>query len=238
MIDVLVPVLGRARNVGPFVESFHSAECPGEIHFLCSPGDEEEIAACEASGKHVIVVDWEPGPGDYAKKMNLGYRSTVRPWLFLAADDIRFGEGWWTEALRVAEVEEASVVATNDMANRQVMSGQFGTHCLVRRAYVDEEGGSLDGPGHLVHEGYDHNFVDRELCHLAESRGKYAFAEKAEVLHLHPNWRSARMDATYRKGTRGFREDQKIFFLRGHRWGYVGMAAPEKARSERLRLQS
>jgi hypothetical protein len=239
MIDVLVPVLARARNVAPFVESFRVATPKGsQIHFLCSPGDEEEIAACQESGEHTLIMEWTPERSDYPRKMNFGFSVTEQPWILLGSDDIEFTPGWLNRALRTAKDTKASVIATNDMANRQVMSGQFGTHSLVRRAYVEEQGASMDGPGVLIHEGYDHNFCDRELCHVAEYRGLYAFSEGSHVRHRHPHWKSARMDSTYKKGLRTFREDQALFLSRGHLWNYCGMSEPEKARGERSKSQS
>ncbi len=232
MIDVLVPVLNRPQNAQPLVDSFRAVS-QGEIHFICSPGDEEEIEACRATGENVLIVDWEPGPADYAKKMNYGYRHTENPLIFLGADDITFSPGWQMKAM--AAMEENCVVATNDQANAQVKRGQFGTHCLVSRGYVDDPGASADGPGVLIHEGYDHNFVDRELCHLAQSRGLYAFAQDSIVAHRHPLWRTARWDSTYRKGVENFHQDRELFLKRAALWNYVGLHASERMVAARRR---
>jgi len=214
MIDVLVPVLARPDNVEPMLHSLReNSEHVSTVNFLCSDGDRKEIAAVEEAGEKPILLPWPAGPGDYARKMNHGYTITSSDFLFLAADDVRFEPGWDTEALKVAE-GGAGVVATNDCENPQVKKGEFGTHCLVRRSYVEILGGSFEGPGHLLSEAYDHNFVDRELCHLADRRNLYAFAEKSHVVHQHPHWGTAKMDATYRKGQRNFREDRRLFLRR------------------------
>ena len=121
------------------------------------------------------------------------------------------------------------VVGTNDLANAQVKRGQFGTHCLIRRRYVTEHGGTADqGPGTVLYEGYDHNFVDRELCHVAQSRGVFVFARHSRVKHHHMLWRTAPDDATYRKALRNFRADQKLFLSRARLWGFVGLSDPER----------
>lgn len=218
MIDILIPVLDRPQNVRPLIKSMQVTKTPYSPIFICSPGDDEEIAAVEESGERYLIVDWTPEKSDYTKKMNLGFRSTENPFVLLGSDDIDFKPGWDKEALAVAEKTGAGVVATNDCANPGVKRGIFGTHCLVRRSYVEQEGGSFDGPGYLMHEGYDHNWCDRELCDLAHARGQYAFAEKAHIVHRHPNWGSAEMDSTYRKGLSSFRIDGRLFSKRARLW--------------------
>lgn len=220
MIDILIPVLGRPHRAQPIVDSItQNTSLPHQIHFICWESDFEQRQACLEAIGYVLLTDWEPAAGDYAKKMNLGFRAspTQGEYVFLGADDLEFQPGWDEQAM--IHAARASVVATNDLANRQVMRGEFGTHCLVRRSYVTERGGSLDGPGVLLHEGYDHNFVDRELCGLARSRGQFAFAKNSHVKHLHPLWRTAPNDATYEKALRHFHQDQQLYAQRARRWG-------------------
>lgn len=227
MIDVLVPALSRPQNAAPLVESFLAHSSPmDEIHFLCSPGDDAQIEACLQTAQHTLIVPFSAGRGDYGRKMQYGLEMTERPFLFLGSDDIEFQAGWSEAAL--ATMERRSVVATNDQANAAVKRGQFGTHCLVRRTYVEEQGAACDGPGVFLHPGYDHNFVDRELCHLAESRGQYGFSRNALVRHRHHLWRTAPLDATYEKGIQNFRTDQALFLSRAHLWGYVGLKPYER----------
>ena len=225
MIDLFVTVLGRPRNVAPLVASFraHSPEM-AEITFICSPGDWDQQNACRESGENVLIANWEPGPGDYARKMNFAYSNTERPWVFLGADDISFTHGWMEAALGL----DADVIATNDLANAQVARGLFGTHCFVRRSYVDALGGSADGPGSLLHTGYDHNYVDRELCGMAQSRGRFRFAKDSHVPHRHPLWHSARWDPTYKKALKHAQADRTLFYSRAHLWNYFGLEQVEK----------
>ena len=233
MIDILVPVLGRPQNVQPLIEAFARTTAAHEIHFLCTAGDIDQIAACRDSGKRVIVVDTGESH-QYPLKMNAGFEATERPFLLLAADDLDPHPGWDTEALRVAAETEAGVVGTNDLANGYVKAGIFSTHSLVRRSYVEDWGGSLDGPGVLIHEGYDHNFSDRELCGLAQARGEWAFAERSCIQHRHPLWKTAPWDTTYRKGLSTFHDDQRLFLERAAQWGYAGLHADELKVAQRV----
>lgn len=210
MIDVLVPVLGRPQNVAPLVESFLSTASPmDELYFICSPGDDAQIEAVLSLGQRGTIVNFEPGHGDYARKMNWGFRSSERPFLLLAADDVTFEAGWRDAVLDCAE--GYGVIGTNDMASRHVTSGRSSTHPLVRRSYIEEQGGSLDGPGVLIHEGYDHNFSERELVELAKRRGQWTFCREAIIRHRHPLWGTTAWDPTYEKAMACYEEDARLF---------------------------
>ena len=112
------------------------------------------------------------------------------------------------------------MIGSNDFGNPiGIPKDGFSTHPMVRRSYIEQLGGSADGPGILCHEGYDHNYVDRELWDVAASRGQTAFALDAKIEHLHPNWRKGRMDATYKKGLQNFHHDQRLYWSRCELWG-------------------
>lgn len=219
VIDVIVPVLGRPQNADPVYMSFAANSLPGcQLVFVCSAADDPQIAACRATGARTLVHPEKPGRGNYAKKINWAFARTDSEFVFNGSDDIMFTLGWSETALRMMRGNVA-VVATNDKANRQVMRGEFGTHCLIRRAYIDETGGTADNqPGVVLHEGYDHNFVDRELCEVAKHRRRYKFARNSVVEHRHPLWRTAPWDPTYRKALARFRDDQKLFAERSPLW--------------------
>ena len=117
------------------------------------------------------------------------------------------------------EETQTGVCGTNDQANDKVMRGLHSTHSLIRRAYIDECGGSLDGPGSVFTEAYSHCFCDNELVNLAISRDCFSFAENSIVRHNHPIWRTAADDATYRLGNAGFAEDQRLYRKRAREWG-------------------
>lgn len=189
--------------------------------FICSPGDTEQILACEETGEEVMVVGWEPGRADYARKINLGFHRTDEEWVFLAADDLAFSPGWAVEAVTVGERKSVGVVGTQDNGNALVKKGLQSTHSLVRRTYIEVFGGSLDGPGLVYSEAYDHQYVDLELVEVAKSRGEWAFAKRSLVEHLHPRWHKAEMDSTYEKAMRATKEDVRLYQqrMRGLRRG-------------------
>jgi hypothetical protein len=234
VIDILIPVLGRPHQAQPLADNIHAAtSVPHRVWFLTSP--QEHSLYIWNTTEHVLEIPNTDGDHQYPRKINEGYRlsgvmtAEAYPFVFNASDDLEFMPGWDTAALSYMEHPGYSVVATNDRANSQVKKGLFGTHCLIRREYIDYDGGSLDGPGTVFHEGYDHNFVDRELCHLAQHRGVYTFAASSIVKHNHPLHNShKRMDATYHKGLANFHTDQALFFQRAAQWNYHGLNPQER----------
>lgn len=213
-IDILVPVLGRPQNVKPLLETVKVTDCEYRVYFICSPGDREQIKACRRSKMETLVCDWEPGRGDFAKKINWAFPQTDSPWVFQAADDLCFHWGWDIFALRIAGQRGAGVIGTNDLGNPLVKRGGHSTHTLIRRSYIDEYGGTYDDTGLVFCELYDHQYCDNEFVQTAIRRGQWAFAKRSIVEHLHPHWGKAPPDATYEKATRATREDGQLYLRR------------------------
>ena len=156
--------------------------------------------------------------GDYARKIQAGYEHVDQPLLFLAADDLRFHPGWW-QAAAAHLVPGVGVVGTNDMGNPRVIAGEHSTHSLITRAYVDVFGGTADQRGQVLHDGYDHEYVDDELIGVARARGAFRFAHAARVEHLHPNWRrDVPRDNLYRAQRQRMRRSRPLFEQRRLMW--------------------
>lgn len=233
MIDVLIPVLGRPQNAARVASAIERATVSKHrILFLCSPGDDEQVESCRQTGESVLVVPWEPTRGDYPRKMNYGFRATAGEWVFLAADDIVPRKGWDQEALALDD-GDVGVIGTVDNSSWWRVTAHS-THPLVRRSYIETLGGSLDGPGTIFHEGYDHNYCERELVGLAQYRGRYRLCRTSRIEHLHPLLGLAKADATYEKGRAHFRSDCALFLSRAKGWNYCNLTRIEQ-RSARAR---
>jgi hypothetical protein len=183
---------------------------------VCSPGDTAEQDAVAASGSDLLVLDEEPGRGDYAKKINLAYRESSEPYLFLGADDLHFHRRWLQRCLLRVE-KGASVVGTNDLCNPRVMQGDHSTHSLVTRDYCDTLG-TIDRPGQVLHDGYPHEYVDDEFVATAKHRGVFLMARDAHVEHLHPMSGKAPMDALYEQQQARMRVGLRIYKRRCRLW--------------------
>lgn len=213
-VVVLAPVLQRTEKIPGMVESLR-ATCPkAHLLLVCSEGDAVVDFAESLNLDHLEVPG--PFPGDYARKINAGYRATDEPLLFLGADDIRFHPGWF-EAAKAKMTGGIGVVGTQDLGSQRVINGEHSTHSLVSREYVDKFG-TVDGPGEVLNEAYKHNFCDDELIGTARSRNTWAFANDSIVEHHHPAWGKADNDDVYRLGRSGFRLDRRLFYRRQRRW--------------------
>lgn len=187
--------------------------------FIVSATDDASVREAGTLCARWLEADWEPGHGDFSRKIRLGYENTSEEFVFQAADDVEFTSGWDEAVLRVADETGAGVVGTNDAANPLCKKGLHSTHTLIRRSYIEDPGASWDGPGTVFSEAYDHQYVDNELVELAKRRDQWAFAHDALVKHRH--WvfdRTVRKDATYLKGSRSHRQDLALFMQRRKQW--------------------
>lgn len=216
---VSIPVLGRPdRALAVYGSAINSV--PGHqvrVLFSCSPGDDDEIAACLATGANVVVVPWRPEDGgDWAKKHNRAFLEMAEEWILLGADDLVFHRGWFDACLETFQRTRACVIGTNDMGNARVVAGNHSTHPLVHRDYLDC--GTVDADGLILHEGYRHQFVDDEFVQTAMSRDAFAHCRSAYVEHLHPDWGKGERDATYELGQAGFNADRALYEQRQRLW--------------------
>jgi glycosyltransferase involved in cell wall biosynthesis len=215
---ILVPVLRRPHRVAPLIESIDAATPePHRTLFVLSPGDDAEFQAVRAAGGEWLVMDdCYEGAGDYARKINAGYRYSTEPLLFLGADDLKFHPGWLDRAVsRLGGT--VHVVGTNDLGNPAVLAGEHSTHSLVTRDYVDVFG-TVDEQAKVLHEGYRHNFCDTEFVSTAQRRNAFAFEGTSVVEHFHPSWGKAQMDEVYESGRRFFEADRRTYMARRRLW--------------------
>jgi hypothetical protein len=220
VVTCLLPVLNRPERVEELVSSLRGSarEVKLEVLFLATWDDHSEIDAINQAGEN--WMDCGPRlPGDYARKVNRGAqiaRASGADWVFIGADDLCFCPGWADEAVRVGERHRKRVVGTNDLGNALVMVGRHATHHLVHASYLDD--GTIDEPGKLLHEGYDHQYVDTEMVATAQARDEWVFARDSQVEHLHFLWRKAHHDQTYALGQTRTVEDARLFQSRMPLW--------------------
>lgn len=218
-LAILVPVLNRPHRVEPLLESIWTTVPDAETLFLLSPGDTAEREALAAAGAQCYRPAYIAPPtfafevdGNYAAKINAGLALTDADTLFLGADDLRFVEGWYEEA-KTHLTDGIGVVGVNDLIPRQ---RDHTTHFLVTREYAQR--GTIDEPDKLLHEGYQHEFVDDEFVATARHRGAYAYAPHAVVEHLHPMVGKAPVDSLYAGIAPRMRFGRKHFARRQHLW--------------------
>jgi hypothetical protein len=204
----------------PLLQSYRQTTDPAlaRLLFICSPSDYGEQMALAQAGQEPLVVEWESGHADYARKIQAGFQATSEPWIFNAADDIAFHPQWAENALMIAERTGKRVIGTDDLGNPEVRRAKTATHLLIARSYIEERG-TIDQRGQVFSEVYDHNYVDRELVSTAVFRDEWAFAKNSVVEHLHFHWGKGQTDSTYRKGLKNFNDDRRRYISRMKRAG-------------------
>lgn len=218
-IVVLIPVLHRHQRLPGLCEALRASltACEARPLFLTSPEDAKTHRALQRLGiTSYLTLPNRREPGDYARKINAGVSGSEEEWIFLGADDLKYWPDWCELAIDHAHRTGATVIGTNDLGNPQVKQGTHSTHTLVHRSYANL--GTADDPTRLLHEGYNHNWVDREFIETARARGEFSFCRESVVEHLHPNWKKAANDSTYRLGMEGWQQDAKLFRSRSHLW--------------------
>lgn len=219
---IVVPVLARPWRIRPVLESIKRATPNPKVLVVASTHDTAVHLAC-AEASHVIAdmawvhIPYEP-VGDYARKVNFGYLISNDPFLFLAADDLEFHEGWLEAAMAKMADPKIGVVGTQDLCNYRVLQGEHSTHSLMRRTYVDQFG-LIDQPGLVLNPDYPHEFVDDEQVATAKFRGAFAFAGDSIVEHLHPGCGKADWDELYSNNSERVKIGAGLYQQRCHLWG-------------------
>lgn len=214
---ILIPMWGRPHRVAPLLASIDAATPDARVLFLTSPGDRAVCLEIDRHERHRIEVPRQP-LGDYARKINVGYRATTEPYIFTGADDLQFHPGWYhaARAQFLRSDKRIGVVGTNDMGSPRVMAGEHATHSLIARWYADQ--GTIDERRKIYHEGYVHEFVDDELVGTAKKRDAWAFAPDSYVEHLHPDWGKADKDRTYANQRSRMRTSRGLYQRRRKLW--------------------
>lgn len=217
---ILLPYLGRPDTVGPLLDSIVET-VPGASVLAClTPGD---VKVSEALDNYhyptqKIYVDYQP-VGDYARKVNAGYRATTHPLIFTGACDLRFHPNWFKEAVEMLDdAGQIGIVGTNDLGNPRVLRGEHSTHSLITRDYADRFGLAGPQPGAIYCELYQHECVDDELWQTGLARGAAVPCLRSVVEHLHPNWGKAPSDALYDRQRARMAVGRKLLIRRQHLW--------------------
>lgn len=219
-LTILVPMLGRSHLVRPLVQSIWEATPLAEVVWCCTPADRAVLAEVDrVTDENMItsrriVVEYQRG--DYARKINAGYRESDRPLLLTGACDLRFQQEWLAYVLSELVVG-IGVVGTNDGHSPRVLAGEHATHSVITRWYADTYG-TIDQPRQILHEGYWHEYVDDELVVTAMSRGAWAYARGALVEHLHPDHGLAPEDALHRARPARMRQGRRLYRQRERLW--------------------
>lgn len=196
-VDVLVPMI-RTENRKRLFDSFSHTK-PADVAHIYG-GDADKT---------------------FSENVNSLVAKSTADWVLIVGDDVEFTDGWFEAAQAVSTT--ADVIGTNDsepgrVRNPDVAAGRHADHFFMRRQYIDEEGGSLDGPGWAVPTCYTHWYTDKEVIELARARGVYVHAHDSVIIHHHPgydgNEGERQADPIYMKAVEAADDDRRTFMKR------------------------
>jgi hypothetical protein len=213
-VAVIVPTMKRPQNAKRFMDTLRASTGLANVYPVIQDDDELTRKAWQLQGIEPLVSE---GPS-FSEKVNIAFRATTEPWIFIVGDDVHFHPAWFDHALHLAKQSGCKVIGTQDLGSPRVMAGEHATHLLIARDYVDEQGASWDGPGIVCHEGYRHWFVDDEIVWAAKQRQVWAFAAGSVVEHMHPLWKKGEPDETYKIGQSFSQADHDTFLDRAEKF--------------------
>lgn len=214
-LAILVPMLGRPWHVKPLLHSINETVPDARVLFIVTPDDETVITKLDKISAEYIFVEYNE-IGDYARKINTGFRHTTEPLIFTGASDLYFHKNWFERATALLS-PTVHVIGTNDMGLDRTINGTHSTHSLVTREYVDKYG-LIDEPGKVLCEDYIHEFCDDELVQTAIARKAWAWSGQSFVEHMHPIHGKGVWDASYTKDRERMARSGAIYTLRSQLW--------------------
>lgn len=218
MLDIVIPSYGRSdRALRVYNDATVNTSGLHEIHFVVESEQAWDYTRALDGTKARIFVNNRSR--NYAGAIN-SFAPYARDYMFAAADDLKFTQGWDVEALRtMIALPHIKVVGTNDLLNTYVLKGWHATHYLVDTSYIRDPGGVIDGdPGHVLFEGYDHNYTDTEFIGTSKARAVFAPCLTSIVEHAHFTVGKSVKDATYEKGYAKLAVDAAVYESRKHLW--------------------
>jgi hypothetical protein len=226
MIPIIIPSYGRAdKALAVWANASSNTLGENEVVFVVEEEDYEDYleALVHTTGPDVILTVNQRSK-NYGGAVNsalqhggVSHRATE---IFMGADDLNFHRGWDQPAMKTLyALPHLQVVGTNDLLNEYVLAGWHATHSLVTREYIEEVGGVIDGDlGHVLADGYSHNYVDTEFIGTAKARAVFAPCLESVVEHLHASIGKSEKDATFEKNAEGIQKDCDLYYSRRQKW--------------------
>lgn len=219
---IFIPTYGRPEKLQAVYDNVAASLTKpiGAIYFICEPHDTASREAVRNLKQQTVLPAFllvnQQRPC-YSDAVNFAYGVTKEPYFFVGSDDLDFRPGWFEAC--IAKMEgKVCVVGTNDLLDRQVLAGQQATHFLVKRSYIDQRSGTIDGGFNRVFYPYHHYACDTEFIDVAKHRGVFAPCLEAVVAHRHHINHQATFDATYKKNMQHIKEDRAMYQQRRALW--------------------
>ena len=226
-LAVLIPTYGRYDRMSAIVANIHNfTTVTHKIYFICENEDSESIAEAKRLNEECIVVS----KGTYVAAINMGYKATTEPYIFLGSDDIELTKDWDTKMMEMF-TEGIGVVGARDEWEIS-KTDLHGSHLMISRDYIKNHSGVMDEPDTIYSSRYIHTMCDIETEQTAMGRKAFAMSS-AFISHKHWFLGTAKMDATYQRATVAqerdnatYQERRKKFELYKFEDLFVGKVTP------------
>lgn len=212
-VSVIIPTRGRPEQFKACIEGLYASTADSgidvEVVVIADNDDMKTTVILEFCQDAPIafpglrVVHNSDPSLTAVEKWNIGAAHATGDWLVLGADDLEWGKGWLEAAL---QADKGGFVGFND---GHTDSGSLSTHFMMRRDYITKHNGGV-----LAIPHYHSWYIDVEATERAKRAGLYVNCAEAKVEHLHPVWKTADVDDTYRRGARWHDEDKRTFEAR------------------------
>lgn len=182
MVSILLATTGRSEAVAAFIESLRATTTGHSVELAVAvdadPETRKVIASALPDIRFRVVLDYSDEYRGSSAAWNAALAASTGDPVVLAADDLKWREGWLDAALkRLAEFPDGwGLVGFNDGH----WGAELSTHYLMSRRLIVEEFGGV-----VAWEDYRHSFNDREANARAQRAGRYAWCENAHVDHKH-----------------------------------------------------
>lgn len=234
-IAVLIPTFGRAARLPDLVKNFRDNSSEAELYFVVEPNDLDTLRALTDLKENFFM-----SAGEYVECINKGVAETKEPFVFCGADDIVFSPDWDKKLLKTMQDPSVNVTGGTDSWLCST-SGIHVSHPMIRRSYIDDEGGSFNTPGTLYYPGYHHYQCDIELEQVAHARDCFKLTEGVLIEHNHIVMETAEDDDTYKRSRLLLEADTDTYNKRKARFEWYdtlelhnGKAVPAPKRMKKL----
>jgi glycosyltransferase involved in cell wall biosynthesis len=168
-IAVIVPTYGRAKEIRKTAKHLNeTAKHEMLIYFIADESDKESLAEIESLMKEMVNVRLlTTSIRGVGKIYEFGYHNTTEDYVFMAADDMVFPDGWLMMAMD--QIGDKGAIAIADENS--------GSWCLfmVKRDYVQEKSCVEDRSNTMLNTDYD-RIADAEFVFTLDARGDLAYA--------------------------------------------------------------
>lgn len=180
MISVLLPTMLRPAMAVACVKQLLSTVQGHDVEVIVA------IDACLDTRRELkrlkdrrIIIDYQPKAKGCSAAWNRALALAKGDPVVFAADDLHWEPGWLTEALKVHQRfgPKGGMVGFND---GHWDGSILATHYLMSRDFIVTVLGGV-----VAWDFYRHSFNDLEVNIRAKEAGRYAWADKAHVRHLH-----------------------------------------------------